>query len=109
SLLENGFFPLERGMYVLPRSIAGDLIPMLGKHKALDRCLVFETRRMLHGDERSIIRTFFDVRTIQKKREHILKTLDNLAKKVSTREKLYPQTREAFISLIPKLMDFCLQ
>lgn len=109
ALLGHGFYALERGMYVLPRTVSPSFAQELAKQKTLNRVLVFETRRMVVGDERQVIRSLFDIGKLSFTRQGIIKTLESLEKKAGERSALHPQSRASFISLVPKLMDFFAQ
>lgn len=105
-LLDSGFLALERGMYVIPGPTPVNLVSQLSNLHALHRVLIFETRKLVVGDERAIIRSMIDVKFLGKRSDLFLKSLSSLQKQVSRKQKLHPQTTESFISLIPKLMEF---
>lgn len=105
-LLEAGFLSLERGMYVYPGVCPASLVTQLSHLHALHRVLVFETKRLVVGDERAIVRSLFDIKQISKASELLSKSLSSMAGQLTRKEKLHPQTREAFILLLPKLMEF---
>lgn len=108
-LLESGFFALERGMYVFPGICPPSLVSDLSRLHALHRVLVFESKRLVVGDERAIVRQLFDIKQLGKQSEVLTKTLTGLSKRLARKEKLHPQTRESFISLLPWLMEFFAQ
>lgn len=105
-LLRSGFFSLERGMYVLPKVIPSELIGDLALKKNLNRVLVFETRRLLVGDELQIIRHLFPISRLSLTRQLIGKALDNIGRKGRQKNVLHPQTKLAFATLLPKIMDY---
>lgn len=105
-LIDFGFFPLERGVYAIPSIISSDFPERLSRLHMLHRVLIFETKRMVVGDERSIVRSLFDIRAIEKERESIEKALTNLSRKTASKSRLHHETKELFTSLIPKLMIF---
>ncbi len=105
-LLRQGFFSLERGVYCLPNSAPADLTNRLSHLHLLHRVLMFETRRMVVGDESAIVRSLFDMRQLGKEAEALEKTLTSINRKVIQKSKLHPQTRELFLNLIPQLMTF---
>lgn len=106
TLLSYGFYALERGMYVLPRVASQELIQELTRMKTLNRVMIFETRRLLVGDERQIISSLFPITKLSSLRQTIMKTLESVEKKGTKADQLHPQTRQSVITLLPKLMDF---
>lgn len=105
-LLRHGFFPLERGVYVFPSSAPEELLNSLSRLHMLHRVLVFETRRLVVGDERAIVRSLFDIRSIEKEGAGIERALTGIRKHISLKDKLHHETRLAYINLIPKAMKF---
>lgn len=105
-LLLTGFFPLERGVYVLPRPLPEALKIRLTKLKTFSQVLIFESRKLAVGDERQIIRTLYDVDSYNKKGKSILETLDIIDMRLAENKQLHPQTKVSFINIVQKLMDF---
>jgi hypothetical protein len=104
-LLSAGFFHIDKGIYVYPKSVPEQLRIQLAKLQVLSDILVVESRRFIIGDERQVLREVYDVESYSKKGKSVLETLDTIGGRLAENKRVHPQTRQSFVLLLPKLME----
>lgn len=108
-LEHQGFYCVQRGMFVFPGAASLDLTHSINRLHMLHKVLIFESRRLVVGDEADLVRSLFDIKVIGKMGAVISKSLTGISLKAGAQTKLHSQTRGAFISLVPELMLFLAQ